>query len=63
MSVNDVLIVSVGSKQYSENENARSAHPELFENEDYANRSIKNIPVCIEAIVECETFVECDAFH
>ena len=63
MSVNDVSIVSVGSEPSNTDDNVRSAHPELFENEDYANRSIKNIPVCIEAIVECETFVECDAFH
>ena len=63
MSVNDVSIVSVGSEPSNNDDNVRSAHPELFENEDYANRSIKNIPVCIEAIVECETFVECEAFH
>lgn len=63
MSVNDVSIVSVGSEPSNNDDNVRSAHPELFENEDYASRSIKNIPACIEAIVECETFVECEAFH
>jgi hypothetical protein len=56
MSVNDVSIVSVGSEPSNNDDDVRSAHPELFENEDYANRSIKNIPVCIEAIVECDTF-------
>jgi hypothetical protein len=63
ISVIDVSIVAVGLENVGvalENPNhddvVRSSRPDLFDNEDYARRSIKNIPECIYAVVKCKSF-------